>query len=72
MTITHQSIIPCPNCGSYYRNDDKCNKCNAIVDEPIVNQSHRAIGVRIGGRLWNKKLHRYLTENEIKAGMKGG
>jgi len=32
----------------------------------------RSLGVRSGGRLWSKKLHRYLTEKEIKSRMKGG
>lgn len=73
MTTTHQSSIPCPNCGSWYRNSDKCNMCGIVVEEPIVEEkSHCNIGSLTGGRLWSKNLKRYLTEKEIKSGMKGG
>jgi len=73
MTITHQASSACPQCGSWYRNVDKCNRCEVVFVEPVQEKTvPRSIGVRSGGRLWSKNIGRYLTEKEIKAGMKGG
>jgi len=69
--ITRQVNIACPSCGSYYRQGDKCNICGNVImeenSEPIPFVPKAPVG-----RLWNKRLHRYLTLNEIKAGMQGG
>jgi len=73
MTITHQASSACPQCGSWYRNVDKCNRCGVVIAEQTEEKPvSRSLGVRSGGRLWSKKLHRYLTEKEIKSRMKGG
>lgn len=73
MTITHQASSACPQCGSWYRNVDKCNKCGVVIVEQAEEKTvSKSIGARFGGRLWSKKLGRYLTEKEIKSGMKGG
>lgn len=59
MTNWKQLDTICPQCRkSYFVKDDKCNVCGKDR--------------KGGGRLWSKKLHRYLTEDEVKAGMKGG
>jgi len=73
MAITHQASSACPQCGSWYRNVDKCNRCGVVIVELIQEKAvSRAIGSRSGGKLWSKKLGRYLKEKEIKSGMKGG
>lgn len=73
MTITHQTSSACPQCGSWYRNVDKCNKCGVVIVEQAEEKTvSKSIGARSCGRLWSKKLGRYLTEKEIKSGMKGG
>jgi predicted RNA-binding Zn-ribbon protein involved in translation (DUF1610 family) len=71
MTATHQVSMPCPVCGSWYRNVNRCNVCGVVVDDKI--QSEPVFRPRSSiGRLWSKKYHRYLTEKEIKNGMVGG
>jgi hypothetical protein len=73
MTITHQASSACSGCGSWYRNKTRCNRCGIEVIEPEPEViCKKSIGIRSGGRLWSKKLGRYLTEKEIKSGMKGG
>lgn len=71
MTITRQDNYPCPKCGSWYRNGENCNKCgkNCPPKEEIIRASTGAIRT---GRQWSKKFHRYLTDKEVKAGLKGG
>ncbi len=67
-----QSSIQCPGCGSWYRGLNTC-KCGTQVAEP--KKKERVIRQPLAhkvGKMWNKNLHRYLTEKEIKAGMKGG
>lgn len=70
MTITHQATAPCPNCGSWYRDKEKCNKCGTVCKDP-VHEDPRFIP-KTTGRMWSKQHHRYLKEKEIKAGAKGG
>lgn len=69
--ITHQATQACPKCGSWYRNVDKCNICGNVCNDPPHNEQiwYKSRDLK---RLWNKKLHRYLTQDEIKRGMKGG
>jgi methionyl-tRNA synthetase len=70
MTATHQATAPCPECGSWYRDGDKCNKCGAVVDDK--NTEDAKFICKTNARQWSKKHHRYLTEAEIKNGEKGG
>lgn len=73
MTITHQASSACSQCGSWYRNANNCNRCGVVIVEQTEEKTvSRLIGARSGGRLWSKKLGRYLKEKEIKSGMKGG
>jgi hypothetical protein len=65
-----QSSVQCA-CGSWYRVDDKCNKCGAIISEPI-EESKIFISRSNTGRRWSKAKHRYLTAEEIKRGERGG
>jgi methionyl-tRNA synthetase len=66
-----QVSIPCPKCGSYYRDNDKCNKCGEASpikeEEKTVFVSHSDTA-----KEWSKKRHRYLTHDEIKNGERGG
>jgi hypothetical protein len=71
----HQSSIPCPACGSWYRTSERaesapCNKCGTVITEPPEPEltMHR----ENKGRQWSKKLHRYLTQKELSQGKKGG
>lgn len=69
--ITHQANKPCPKCGSMYRNKVCCNKCNEDLsnfDTEIATIEYRTAK----GRMWSKKLGRYLTQSEVKSGKKGG
>jgi methionyl-tRNA synthetase len=69
-TIVRQVENPCPKCGSFYRRGDECNICGTF--SPAIKGSElRKLSFRTG-RQWSKSLHRYLTENEIKAGKRGG
>jgi hypothetical protein len=67
-----QVPIPCPKCGSWYRIDgDICNKCGEYA--PVQVKHEKVFSPAIAqGRQWSKKLHRYLTLDEIKSGMRGG
>ena len=65
-------------CGSFYiikKNEDwHCNKCGfkrttdyeicKSKPEILFNQKKR----KIVGKTWSKKLHRYVTQADIKAG----
>ena len=65
----HQINTPC-KCGSYYRRGNNCNVCGAETNDlPEEMPGMKAKRMKM---LWNKKLHRYLTQDEIKSGMLGG
>jgi hypothetical protein len=67
-----QVTVPCSSCGSWYRRGDRCNLCGQECQAaPEVEHRTTIIGER-SGRQWSSKLHRYLTEAEIKAGKRGG
>lgn len=75
MTLIQVSV-PSSCCGSAYRRADEngdqyCNlcgeKCEFVDYNPVVKFVPRR-----HGKLWNKKKHRYLTEQEIKNGETGG
>lgn len=68
-----QSSIICPFCQeSYYRIDEKCNKCKKEVKEPIPKKIKKHVIGSGRGKQWSRKLHRYLTEKDIRKGMTGG
>lgn len=69
---THQATMPCMSCGSWYRTGNACNICGAICADPPEETHRTSIGGGTGGRLWSKRLHRYLTAEEVKSGAKGG
>lgn len=60
----------CPHCGkSYWRIFGYCNVCwelDDFNDDQSVSHFKEQ-----KGKMWSRKLHRYLTEKEIKSGMKG-
>jgi hypothetical protein len=70
MVMLRQVSRPC-TCGSYYRVDDKCNKCGKVDS---VKEEHEVFTglVTAAGPQWSKKKHRYLTTKEIAAGERGG
>ena len=69
-TGIHQSNHECPQCGSMYRIVDKCNICGTV--SPDLPEAETRFIRAQRGKQWSKKLHRYLTEKEIKEGMVGG
>lgn len=69
--ITHQASNPC-HCGSMYRNGNQCNVCGVDTTEIDIKPDDKIKHtIQQKGRMWSKKLGRYLTQNEIKSGMKG-
>ncbi len=66
----HQESKLC-ECGkSWFTFNGKCNICGVKrIAEEIDLPKMKAKPMR---RLWSKKLHRYLTQDEIKSGMVGG
>jgi methionyl-tRNA synthetase len=52
----------CPECGSFYRRGDFCNRCKAFA--PVKDESEEQVFSREGwaprGRIWDSKLHRYV------------
>jgi hypothetical protein len=70
MTATHQANNPCPSCGSFYRNVDKCNICGIKIED--IEEEKPLFHRENVGRQWSKKRHRYLTQDEIKNGEHGG
>jgi len=68
--ITKQSSLPCKTCGSYYRNGNHCNVCGEFLIEPKYTTLRKQI--KPMKRLWSKRKHRYLTQEEISRGEKGG
>jgi hypothetical protein len=74
---TCQATAACPSCGSWYHNGSAadgnvCNICGAICQDPAEKHNPTFTGGGTSGRLWSKLLHRYLTEDERKQGVKGG
>jgi hypothetical protein len=66
----HQEDKLCECKKSWWIKNGKCNKCGVEreqkeIELPTVKPKHIK-------QLWNKKLHRYLTQDEIKSGMLGG
>jgi hypothetical protein len=68
--MVRQVSVPCPTCGSYYRDENKCNICGT-VNEVQEKDDHIVMHHENKGRQWSKKLHRYLTQKEISQGMRG-
>ena len=69
--ITHQASTHCPQCGSWYRNGDKCNACGVVIVEKEPEQE-MFVSHSSAGRQWSKSLHRYLTHAEIAQGKRVG
>jgi hypothetical protein len=69
--MIRQVSRPCI-CGSYYRDEGKCNKCGK-VDPVIPKEEPVFTGLKTAaGPQWSKKKHRYLTPLEISKGERGG
>lgn len=61
VTDIRQVSEPCPKCGSYYRRGDVCNICGAVAPVPVeLDISFSREGKACRGRVWDKKLHRYV------------
>lgn len=56
---------PCPHCGSWYRRGAACNICGAHA--PVDSESPRAFaqGKPPAGKIWSRKLHRYVRQGEV-------
>lgn len=74
MTDMRQVAEPCPYCGSYYRNGDRCNKCHRFVaeiatDAGILNDGNDPIFSMAGhaprGADWDKKSHRVIRRKTM-------
>ena len=66
----HQESKLCECQKSYWTVGGKCNVCGIERDvEDVVFLKVKAKKIK---RLWSKKLHRYLTQDEIKTGIAGG
>jgi hypothetical protein len=61
ISIRQTSGHPCPQCGSCYRRGDLCNICGTWAPVPVeLDRGFSREGKACRGRVWDKKLHRYV------------
>ena len=67
VTSIRQVSEPCPKCGSYYRRGDVCNICGEVAPvKELSDRTYSLEGRQCRGRVWDKKLHRYLKPGEMR------
>ena len=70
MTEWRQTSEMCICRMSYYVRDGCCNKCG--VKRNVYEREYQSFFRKNQRKLWSKAKHRYLTEDEINRGEKGG